>query len=147
MNMNDVRKSLADVLSVVKGWIQRRLHPVRPEDLYFVTVTKESVRVEHPKRGNQEIRWCDLEEIDFMTTDEGPFAPDLFLKLTGGGTSCVIPSGTAGYDAVFGIVSEYEGFDATASLLAMGSTENALFKVWERKPASAEGVRPAGTGQ
>ncbi|TND06978.1 MAG: hypothetical protein FD123_3442 [Bacteroidetes bacterium] len=106
----------------------------QPEEYYNVTITDEYLKVEHPDRKPEQINWRDIEEILIVTTDEGPFLPDVWLVLTGNGTGCSLPQGAPNYDLVYDIVSKYEGFDFEAVIKSALSTDNARFDVWKRKP-------------
>lgn len=112
-----------------------------PEDDYIATLTDEYLRVEHPSRKAEQIAWKDIGEIYIVTTDEGPFLPDVWLVLLGNGAGCSLPQGAPQYDAVYNLVSKYEGFDFEAVIRSALSTENARFLVWKRKPAAGEGSR------
>ena len=78
------------------------------------------------------LRWDDLKEVAFVTTDEGPFAEDLFLVL--------VP--VDGRDVIFRCLEipapvierlwSLPAFDREAFGTAMRSTHRAKHVVWKR---------------
>ena len=104
----------------------------QPEDYYDISITDEYVKVEHPKRNIEEIKWNEIEEISIVTTDEGPFLPDVWLMLIGNGKGCSMPQGAPKYDEVYDIVSKYDGFDFEEVIKAATSTDNAKFELWKK---------------
>lgn len=107
----------------------------QPEEYYVITITDESVKVKHPKRKTEQINWKDIEEIAVVTTDEGPFLPDVWLVLMGKDSGCTLPQGAPKYDEVFDIISKYEGFKFDEYIKSASSTGNARFDVWKRQKA------------
>ena len=123
-------------------FLKRR--PKQPEDYFAVTVTNETVTVEHPQRKKEKVNWADIESIKIITTDQGPLQPDVWLALLGSQSGCLIPQGAKGYDEIYDIVSAYEGFNFEEVIKAMGCTDNQEFLVWTKdKPDGA----PATTTQ
>ena len=104
----------------------------QPEDYYDISITDEYVKVEHPKRNIEEIKWNEIEEISIVTTDEGPFLPDVWLMLIGNGKGCSMPQGAPKHDEVYDIVSKYDGFDFEEVIKAATSTDNAKFELWKK---------------
>lgn len=105
----------------------------QPEELYEVEISEKSIVVRHPKRKTESINWLDITEISLVNTDEGPCNPDVWLILAGGGMGCSIPHGSKGYDEVYEIVSKYEDFNFENVIKSMGSTNNEMFKLWQKK--------------
>jgi hypothetical protein len=67
------------------------------------------------------------------TTDEGPFAPDVFWILVGTAASgCVIPQGATGDAILLERLQKLPGFDNDAFIRAMRSTSNEKFLCWKR---------------
>lgn len=104
----------------------------QPEDYFEITITNDNVQVDHPEREREQITWADIAEISVITTDEGPFVPDVWLILMGKDCSCSIPQGAPKFDEIYDIVSKYDGFDFEEFIKAMGSSDNAKFNVWKR---------------
>jgi len=106
---------------------------LQPEDFYITEITDKTIKVLHPKRETEEIDWDEIEEIEIITTDEGPFLPDVWLVLTGkNNKGCSIPQGSAGWTKVYDIVSKYEGFNFEKVIESASSTENKVFDIWKK---------------
>lgn len=104
-----------------------------PEEYYYVTITTEFVKVEHPKRKTEQIFWRDINEIRMINTSAGPFAPDVWLALYDNSINCLIPKGAKGFDEVYNIVSKYTDFDFQQVTKSMSSTNDEQFILWVRK--------------
>lgn len=84
---------------------------------------------------HERVRWADLQEIVIMTTDAGPHVDDVFWLFTASdGSGCAVPGEAVG-DKLFEQLSRLVGVDYKAIIDAMGSVDNASFKVWERPRA------------
>jgi hypothetical protein len=105
----------------------------QPEENFVITITDEIVKIEHPKRKTEMVKWNDIKEIIMLNTDDGPWLPDVWMGLIGDEGGCLIPLGAKGYDDVFDIVSKYEGFDFESYIKSATCTENAQFLVWKKK--------------
>ena len=93
---------------------------------------------------NEAISWPDLVQIDIMTTDQGPFADDVFWLFTArDGKGCALPGSAVG-DALFARLAKLPGVDFGAVVSAMGSVENASFRVWSGQPGDAWAAAEAG---
>jgi len=110
--------------------------PHQPEVAYKVTITEQGVQVEHPQRKTESIRWQDIDEVRLINTDEGPWLPDVWLALIGQETGCLIPQGAKGYDEVYDIVSQYEGFNFENVMKSMCCTSNEQFELWKKNETS-----------
>jgi hypothetical protein len=106
--------------------------PHNPEDDFVVTITDTFVRVEHPQRKTEQVLWENIEQIKLFNTDQGPWLPDVWLGLMGKEDGCLIPHGAKGFDAVFDIVSKYEGFNLDNFIESMSCTDNAEFLLWTK---------------
>lgn len=78
----------------------------------------------------------DLQAVRIQTTSDGPFFSDVWWWLLGtdGTVRCVFPNDAAGADKAVGLLSGLDGFSHRAMVAAMGSTDNAWFPVWVRRP-------------
>ena len=99
---------------------------------FRATITDDFISVEHPDTGKEEVRWADVVAIDIVTTDKGPFEPDVWLVLRSDTISCRIPQGSPDYDAVYDTVAAWPKFNFDKVIEAMTSTENATFEVWKK---------------
>jgi len=112
------------MLSSLKKWFGRQAPPSVVIDEQGVSVTAGDGKVE-------QVAWHELQAIDIVTTDEGPFVEDVFWVLHAEGHGCVVP-GQFG-NALLDHANHFPGWNTEAVLAAMGSTDNARFEVW-RKP-------------
>lgn len=91
-----------------------------------------------PAEGDQcSVPLADLRAIVIETNDTGPFGDDCWWQLhrqANGVPDCVFPQSAIGSQAVVQALTELPGFDHMAMLMAMGSVENARFRVWVRAP-------------
>jgi hypothetical protein len=104
-----------------------------PEEYYIVTISNASVKVEHPERKTENIKWASIEEIKLVNTDEGPISPDIWLVLLGKESMCLIPHGAEGFDEVYDIISKYPDFSFENFGKSMTCTDNAEFVLWKKK--------------
>ena len=109
------------------------------DSLYTLTVTDEFVRIEHPRRRTEQIRWDDIDIIWLINTDEGPLRPEIFMGLGGADENtggCLIPIHECdGYEQVYDIVSKWDGFHFENYIHSMSCTDNKDFYLWHRKSA------------
>ena len=74
-----------------------------------------------------------LVRVEIITTNAGPFSQDLFWCLTDEiGQIAMIPGGAQDVTALLDRLGGLPGFDHMAVVAAMGSTDDARFKIWER---------------
>lgn len=108
----------------------RRLFDSTPE-----SVTFDDEQITRTMRGGktESIRWDQLREVHIVTTNEGPWADDVFWLLLGDGVGCVVPSESEGMQALLERLSALPGFDDKAVIEAMGCTDNNRFQVWMRR--------------
>jgi hypothetical protein len=78
------------------------------------------------------VRWCDLQEIGIITTDEGPASEDVYWMLIGKAGGCAISGGAEGLSELLTRFQTLAGFDNEVVIKAMGSTSNAKFVCWRR---------------
>lgn len=119
------------------GFLSKLFKPKQPkktpEQEYLITLTEEYVKVEHPSRETEQINLADINEIGIVTTDEGPYLPDVWMVLMGEKSGCSLPQGAPKFDDVYDIVSKFEGFDYDEVINAMGSADNASFTIWKKE--------------
>ena len=108
---------------------ERRL----PESLVVVHLTDEEVVCERPDGLIERVRWDDLQRVEVLTTNDGPFAPDVFWMLFGTSGGCAVPQGATGDRELLHRLHALPGFDNESFIRAMGSTENARFPCWRKK--------------
>ena len=103
-----------------------------PESLVVVRITDEEVICDRPDGETERVRWADLQRVEVITTDDGPFAPDVFWVLHGTTNGCAVPQGATGDRELLQRVQALPGFDNESFIRAMGSTENARFPCWQK---------------
>ncbi|MDQ3017989.1 MAG: hypothetical protein M3R25_14855 [Bacteroidota bacterium] len=96
-----------------------------------ILVSPESVAVEHPDRMTINMKWDDIEEINLVNSDQGPFLDDVWLQLKSKADTIFLAQGKQGYDEVYDIVSQYQGFNFDNVIESMTCTGNETFLLWE----------------
>lgn len=129
-----MRPRLAKLHALLSGVITRSSAHDR---LAGTVVVDERAVTFHRGATTESVRWDELEGVDVMTTDDGPFAEDVFWVLLGpreSGVGAVIPQGLTPEELVDRLTA-LPGFDHEAMIRAMGSTREASFVCW-RAPGS-----------
>lgn len=103
---------------------------------YRVELSDEDAGCVDPGGRRNAVAWKALESVRVVTTGGGPFAPDVFWVLEGGGAKCVVPLGASGEPELLARLQALPGFDNEAFIKAMGSSEDASFPVWHREAAA-----------
>ena len=78
------------------------------------------------------VKWSDLQSVAIHTTDAGPAVDDVFWVLMGESAGCVVPSESTGMDLLLKRLHQLPNFDFEAAIKAMSSTENHIFRCWQR---------------
>ena len=80
------------------------------------------------------IDWADLAAVNIRTTDAGPFGDDLHWELQHrDGRVLIVGSETEGIGTLMEHLQRVPGFDNEAVVAASSSTQNALYRCWERR--------------
>ncbi len=108
-----------------------------PESLYIVQISDTDVSCTSPKGRIEKVDWDDLQSVEIITTDEGPFLPDVFWLLSGSNTSCVIPGGATGEMELLHRLQKLPGFKNEAVIKAGPSAGNARFFCWQKESNSS----------
>lgn len=116
-----------------------------PEASVLLDWDDERIRVRYPEGTAVEVRWERLASVRIRTTDEGPWRPDVFWLLQDlDGVVLISPQGATGEDGLLAVLEErLQGFDDREVIRAMGSTNHAVFTLWERAATEDAPVRPA----
>lgn len=81
-----------------------------------------------------------LVRVEIVTTTDGPFGSDVFWHLTDElGQTAIIPGGAQDITTLLDRLGGLPGFDHIAVISAMGSTDDARFKIWSRPGQGALG--------
>ena len=101
------------------------------ESFFVVSVDDHSVSYQHPSGAIETIDWSDLRCVEIVTTDQGPFLPDVFWVLTGKENErCTIAQGARGEETLIDHLLNLPGFDNESMIRAMGSVSNERFLCW-----------------
>lgn len=142
------------VLGLLKRWWQRRFvkntlesEPgndlsSQPEGRYFVTFSESEVVCTRPDGRVESVAWQDLQRVELVTSDEGPFAPDVFWVLYGSQKGCVIPLGVSGEPELLQRLQQMPGFRNAMVIQAMSSTGPGRFVCWQKGADSEGDVAP-----
>lgn len=103
-----------------------------PEALSIVTCDKESVTCCHPNENPQTVAWNDLLSVVIETNDSGPWLCDVFWRLRGSNSECIVPQGATGEKLLIDALQKLPHFDNEAMISAMHSVDNAQFECWKR---------------
>jgi hypothetical protein len=103
-----------------------------PECLCTVELSDASVSCTSPSGYVESVDWDDLRRVEIVTTDEGPFLPNVFWVLHGSERGCVVPQGATGERALLERLQKLPGFRNEAVIEAVPSTVNCRFLCWER---------------
>jgi len=118
-------------------------HRLLPESLYVVQLSESAVSCTHPDGTIESVTWDDLQQIEIVTTDQGPFLPDVLWVLQGSEVRLMVPQGATGESELLERLQQLAGFWNEAVIEAMSSAENRRFLCWKRI-AGAERVAGAG---
>jgi hypothetical protein len=127
----------------------QRFFKSEPESLGQERVVFDDDSITRTMAGGQQesIRWSALQEVSIVTTDEGPFADDVFWVLSGSEGGCAVPSSALGAGDLLVRLQRLPGFDNEEVVRAMGSTSNAKFLCWRREGAGAHVGEAFGKGE
>ncbi len=106
------------------------------ERKWIVSVSDTQVSCTKPNGTVESVSWDDLRIVVIETTDEGPYAADVFWYLAGGESGCVIPLGATGEAAMIERLQALPNFDNEALCEAMSSTSNRRFVCWRSSGAT-----------
>ncbi len=113
---------------------------LEPECTFVVTIEGDEVCHFRPDGTEESFLWSDLEKIHVLTTDDGPWAPDVFWVFhASGDTGAVIPQGATGEKELLDKMLAQPGFNSEKFTGAMSSTSNAVFEVWEKPEEESAG--------
>jgi hypothetical protein len=118
-----------------KRWQRHEMPPPRriPASPVQVSHDEKTIVVRQPDGKMESILWSDIGSVSILTTDDGPFAEDLYwiLEHRDGRRGPVVPMDAAGeHELLKAMQRRLAGFDNMAVVEAMGSTRNATFVVW-----------------
>jgi len=120
---------------------------LEPEHRFVVRLSDSEVSCERPDGTVERVSWADLQRVEVVTTDEGPFVPDVFWVLHGTDGGCAVPQGATGDSALLERLQTLPGFDNKAFIDAMTCASDRRFLCWQRSEsgiAERHGQGPVG---
>jgi hypothetical protein len=125
------------LFSTLKARLNAALHPdLNFEAKWIVAVSDHRISCTRPNGKAESLEWADLKVVAIETTDEGPFAADVFWYLAGESSGCVVPLGATGEPTLVERLQTLPGFDNEALIKAMTSTSNQRFILWRKNGAT-----------
>lgn len=95
---------------------------------------EECGTITYPDEDPVEIIWSDVERIEIITTNDGPWSEDFWwlFYLKGTESPIDVPQGAKGNEGIFDVLKKnFEGHDMETIMKALGSTSEARFNVWQ----------------
>ena len=129
---------------IVIGIERRRAHPA-PRIPFRVDTDDTGIVAILPNGFRRTLAWTELRRVTIRTTDEGPFATDVYWEFhaSGPAVALAVPGGALGESELLrALGSRLPGFRHEEVVRAMGSTSNDSFVVWEaqREAGPARGA-------
>jgi hypothetical protein len=141
---NQYNATLNEILAALTTWRQRYgvVDPplLQPGSRYVVRISESDMSCTHPNGTTESVAWDDLQQVEIVTTDDGPFRPDILWVLHGSNTGCVVPQGATGEPELLGRLQQLRGFRNKDVIEAMTSTENRRFLCWEKTGDAEQGA-------
>lgn len=129
------RRLVADVL--IKSASAYGGRELRPESDFIVEVSETGATCARADGRTESVKWDDLQRVEILTTDDGPFAPDIFWVLYGSSNGCVIPWGATGEQTLMKRLQALPNFRNDVLVNAIGLTNGNQLLCWERSPNNA----------
>jgi hypothetical protein len=103
-----------------------------PESRVIIEFDDERIWCTRPGSPEQTMLWTELIGVAIKTTDEGPFAPDVFWVLGAKDKVVMYPGGATGEQEMLTRLQKLPSFNNEAVIEAAGCTDNKLFVCWEK---------------
>lgn len=116
------------MLAWLKSRLMRRTSP--PGTTVFCDDT--CVTCVRPDGESESVSWSELQKVEILTTDEGPFQEDVYWLLHGQAGGCAVPQGAEESNNLLTRLQQLPGFNNSAVIEAMRCTDNRRFLCWER---------------
>ncbi|MCS7015099.1 MAG: hypothetical protein NZM42_03130 [Gemmatales bacterium] len=108
-------------------------HPqAQRQSRFLVKLSESGVCCVYPDGTSRSVAWYDLQRVEIVTTDSGPFGPDVLFVLHGSSTKCIVSQGVEGETQLLERLQQLPGFRNEAVIEAMCCPENQRFLCWER---------------
>ena len=96
-----------------------------------ITATEDALNILYRNGKSETHLFNSLKKVTIITTDQGPFADDVFWLLLLD-SIIMIAQGTTGEDALLSRLQSLPGFNNEQVIEAMSCSDNNSFLVWER---------------
>ena len=113
-----------------------------PANGFTVAITDKDVSCTRPDGTVERVAWDDLQSVELVNTDEGPFTIDVYWLLNGASGGCAIPQGATGEGALLARLQGLSGFDNGAVIAAMSRSDNHRTLCWRRLQPRSSGIAP-----
>ena len=100
-----------------------------------ITVNEKEIICEYPRQNKtNRINWEEIDLINVVTTDEGPFTNDVFILLINSKTNLgvALPNDRSETQEVVEKILKFPNFDFEKWITSMSSVENCIFEVWKK---------------
>lgn len=104
-------------------------------DVVHAVLNNQEFLITFPDGTIQRMERDSIIRISILTTDQGPWAEDVFWSVSDGEQSILVPQECPDFSNLLDQFGQWPGFDYERVIEAMGSTSNNEFICWE-KPAA-----------
>lgn len=105
---------------------------LNPESQVIIKFDDDRIWCIWPGAPEQSMLWTELIGVAIKTSDEGPFAPDVFWVLGAKDKVVMYPGGATGEQEMLSRLQKLPNFNNEAVIAAAGSTDNNVFVCWEK---------------
>lgn len=118
------------VFQLFRYRLEGALLKVEERHISGLSVQSDTVTLHYSIGESETLDLDQLQAVRILTTDNGPFGNDLYFILEGEWGKRFISGELDDCQHLFGLFDCLPNFDHQQSVQAMGSTENAVFEVW-----------------
>jgi hypothetical protein len=119
---------------------KENLTKLNPESQVVIKFDDEKIWCTWPGAPDQSMLWSELIGVAIKTTDEGPFAPDVFWILGAKDKVVMYPGGATGEHEILSRLQKLPNFNNESVISAAGCTDNSVFICWEKDTQQAATV-------
>ena len=103
------------------------------EEMYSVCFDQHKISCINTDGNEESLRWGDLQFVEIVTSDDGPWFADIVWVLSGKSKGLAIPQGADGDEKLLERLQELPNFNDKEVIKAMSCTSNKEFLVWSRE--------------
>jgi len=121
------------------NFFKKKENPLKLDPEFRVNVGFDDERIwcSCPGELDQALLWTELTGVAIKTTDEGPFAPDVFWILGAKDKVLVFPGGATGEQEMLSRLQQLPDFNNQAVISAAACADNNVFVCWEKATQQA----------